>query len=186
MSASGRRRVSQALRNGPLSHLSPSSFACHNTTVSTSSCFFTIGLLFSVFGSDYQTKKTAPFSSVAMSLTWPWHFVTVSPAEKQQRRELLNIRGYYAQGSVLLVIAIVRLYHVYSERTKGAVKPNNRRARKPKSWLDSPPFAGWTETRKQHIVSLLWLVWLVSLSIWNTGDGKYPSSLVLYYLGNSN
>lgn len=121
------------------------------------------------------------FLSAAMSLTWPWHFVTVSPDEKQQRRELLTLRGYYAQGSVLLVIAIIRLYQIYSERTKSADKPNNRRTRKPKSWLESPPFAGWAESRKHYIISFLWLIWLVSLSIWNTGDGKY-SRLLLYWI----
>ncbi|KAH8422710.1 putative metalloreductase Fre8 [Aspergillus melleus] len=120
-----------------------------------------------------------------MSLTWPWHFVTVSPAEKQQRRELLTIRGYYAQGSVLLVIAIIRLYHIYHESTKSADKPNNRRARKPKSWLDSPLFPGWTETRKQYIFSLLWLAWLVSLSIWNTGDDYLHLTKALGHVGLS-
>ncbi|KAA8644687.1 putative metalloreductase Fre8 [Aspergillus tanneri] len=120
-----------------------------------------------------------------MSLTWPWHFVSVSPAEKQHRRELLDLRGYYAQGSVLLVIVLTRLYKVYSESTKSADRPNNRRSRRPKSWLDSPPLAGWVETRRQYIFSLIWLGWLLSLSVWNTGDDYLHLTKALGHVGLS-
>ncbi|PYH95003.1 rerric reductase like transmembrane component [Aspergillus ellipticus CBS 707.79] len=108
-----------------------------------------------------------------MSLSWPWHFVTVSDAEKQQRRELLDLRGLYAQGSILVALVLVRLYNASSSAAPETEKPAERRSRrKPvkKSWLDSPPVAGWFETRRQYILCLLWLGWLLGLSIWNSGE----------------
>ncbi|PWY95812.1 rerric reductase like transmembrane component [Aspergillus sclerotioniger CBS 115572] len=94
-----------------------------------------------------------------MSFSWPWHFITLSDAEKQQRRELLDLRGFYAQCSVLVALVLVR--------------PTERRSRRKnleRSWLDSPPFAGWMETRRQYIVCLIWLGWLLGLSVWNSGE----------------
>ncbi|PWY72407.1 rerric reductase like transmembrane component [Aspergillus heteromorphus CBS 117.55] len=108
-----------------------------------------------------------------MSLSWPWHFMTVSDAEKQQRRELLDLRGFYAQCSIVVALVLVRLYKASSSAAPGTEKPAERRSkRKPveKSWLDSPPVAGWFETRRQYIICLLWLGWLLGLSVWNSGE----------------
>ncbi|PKY04256.1 hypothetical protein P168DRAFT_253187 [Aspergillus campestris IBT 28561] len=91
-------------------------------------------------------------------MSFPWHFVSVSTEAKQHRRELLDLRGYYAQISVVLAIVSIRLYNL---RRKPAVL---------RSWWDAPPFPGWRETRRQYAVCLVWLGWLVGLSAWNTGD----------------
>lgn len=105
-----------------------------------------------------------------MSLTWPWHFTPVSAPDKQQRRELLDLRGYVAQFSVLVVICAIRIYQSYFKATEGAVKQRFRRRDQP--WWDRPPFPGWTETRKQYAVCLIWLGWLSGLSALKTGDGR--------------
>ncbi|KAB8278858.1 hypothetical protein BDV30DRAFT_202792 [Aspergillus minisclerotigenes] len=103
-----------------------------------------------------------------MSLQWPWHFVSVSPTEKQHRRELLGLRGYYAQCSFLLFIILVRVYNSYF---RARDKPNDSRTgRRQRSWWDLPPFANWTETRKQYTICITWLACLLGLSIWNSGN----------------
>ncbi|KAK6826643.1 hypothetical protein RU639_005725 [Aspergillus parasiticus] len=103
-----------------------------------------------------------------MSLQWPWHFVSVSPTEKQHRRELLDLRGYYAQCSFLLFIILVRVYNSYF---RARDKPNgSRTGRRQRSWWDLPPFANWTETRKQYTICITWLACLLGLSIWNSGN----------------
>ncbi|PYI11189.1 hypothetical protein BO78DRAFT_414278 [Aspergillus sclerotiicarbonarius CBS 121057] len=110
-----------------------------------------------------------------MSFSWPWHFVTLSDAEKQQRRELLDLRGFYAQCSVLVALVLVRVYKMTLGAAPATEKPTERRSRRKnpeRSWLDSPPFAGWMETRRQYIVCLLWLGWLLGLS----GDYVYLDS----------
>ncbi|KAE8146426.1 hypothetical protein BDV25DRAFT_162467 [Aspergillus avenaceus] len=103
-----------------------------------------------------------------MSSEWPWQFVSVSPTEKQHRRELLNLRGYYAQGALVLAIILIRLYNNYFSAPS---KPNGSRSRnKQRSWFDSPPFANWIETRKQYLVCFIWLGWLLGLSFWKSGN----------------
>ncbi|KAL1971115.1 hypothetical protein VTN77DRAFT_66 [Rasamsonia byssochlamydoides] len=99
-----------------------------------------------------------------MSLSWPYHFVSLSKEEIQRRRNALDLRGYYAQLSALAVIAAISLYRLYH---KGHL---TRRTPTKRSWWDLPPFQGWAETRKQYSIVLLWLVFLLGLSLWNTGD----------------
>ena len=109
-----------------------------------------------------------------MSFTWPWHFTSLTDAEKQQRRELLDLRGLYAQCSVLVALVLVRVYKKSFSEAPGSEKPAERRSRRKnseKSWLDTPPIAGWMETRRQYIVCLIWLGWLLSLCIWKSGEG---------------
>ncbi|KAL3478719.1 hypothetical protein BJX99DRAFT_98572 [Aspergillus californicus] len=105
-----------------------------------------------------------------MSLSWPWHFIFLSETEKQQRRELLTLRGYYAQLSILLAIVLLRLYTAFFPSEKARQKPTRTKGSRQKSWLDSPLFTGWFETRKQYLLCLIWLSWLLGLSMWRTGD----------------
>ncbi|KAL4941480.1 hypothetical protein BDV06DRAFT_223088 [Aspergillus oleicola] len=118
-----------------------------------------------------------------MSLSWPWHFVSVSDAEKQHRRELLTLRGHYAQLSFILAIAFFRLYIAFSSTNQQRGKTATRSRQK--SWLDAPLFYGWLETRRQYLVCLLWLGWLLSLSIWNTGDDYLHLTKALGHVGLS-
>ncbi|KAL4810714.1 hypothetical protein BDV18DRAFT_870 [Aspergillus unguis] len=99
--------------------------------------------------------------------SWPWHFATISDAEKQQRRELLTLRGNYAQLSIIVAILLFRCYTTFSPTYQ---RQGTARRLRQKQWLDAPFFMGWTETRRQYLTCLIWLIWLVSLSTWATGE----------------
>ncbi|KAL4927947.1 putative metalloreductase Fre8 [Aspergillus undulatus] len=118
-----------------------------------------------------------------MSLAWPWHFVSVSDAEKQHRRELLTLRGYYAQLSILFAIVLYRFFIAFfssnQQQRKLAVRSRQ------KSWLDAPLFNGWFETRRQYLACLIWLTGLLSLSIWDTGDDYLHLTKALGHVGLS-
>lgn len=143
---------------------------------------------------DYGVDITCPFSSVyshslaqlysdlasmSPSWSWPWHFVSVSEFEKKQRRELLDLRGYIAQCSVLVVILAIRVYRSYHAKHAGnGVRQPWPRGRQ-QSWWDQALFSRGTETRRQYVVCSLWLGWLLGLSAWRTGDGKRAIPLIL-------
>lgn len=97
----------------------------------------------------------------------------MAAADKQQRRDLLDLRGYIAQCSVIAVVFAIRLYRNYARQSGKAV--NERTRRRQQSWWDLPPLPGWTETRKQYLVCLVWLGWLLGLSVWSSGDGTWLS-----------
>lgn len=105
-----------------------------------------------------------------MPSPWPYHFVSPSEEEKLRRRELLDLRGSFAQWSVIVVIVALRLYQSWATtQISGASASNPRRG--PSSWWDRPLVAGWIETRRQYLVCGLWLLWLLSLSVWSSGEG---------------
>lgn len=101
-----------------------------------------------------------------MSLSWPWHFTFVSPAEQQHCRELLDLRGYYAQLSVLVFLVAFRCYKSSFSRVEYA--NDSRQAHI--SWWESAPFRGWSDTRAQYVACLIWLSWLLGLCIWRSGE----------------
>ncbi|KAJ5746406.1 hypothetical protein N7520_011588 [Penicillium odoratum] len=104
-----------------------------------------------------------------MESFWPWHFITLSEDEKLHRRELLDIRGAFAQWSVVILMLILRVVYqtwkTSSQTEKGVKSP-----RGPVSWWDRPLVAGWLETRRQYAICGLWLSWLFGLCVWNSGD----------------
>ncbi|BDD59346.1 hypothetical protein MPDQ_007585 [Monascus purpureus] len=106
-----------------------------------------------------------------MPPSWPYRFLALSPAEIQHRRELLDLRGYYAQLSAIAIVLLVRVYRscILLPRESGNGNSERRPFPRPKSWWDMPPCQGWRETRKQYMVTLLWLGWLLGLSVWGAG-----------------
>jgi len=132
---------------------------------------------------------------MASLLLGSYRFVSLTPEQVRERRELLDRRGNYVQLSALALILIVNTYQ-FTKRTgeKGSGwKVSNeevssdparrkivqRTTRRSRSQLNSPPVAGWSETRKQYLVILAWLLWLLILSSWHTGDGKFRISYSL-------
>lgn len=87
------------------------------------------------------------------------------------RRELLDLRGQYAQWSILLAIFAVKTL-------KGLTAANTGPNKTISKW-DRPLFAGWAETRRQYLVCGLWLSWLFGLSVWNSGEGMRETFLGL-------
>lgn len=115
------------------------------------------------------------------SWEWPWQFVSVSGPEKQQRRELLDLRGYIAQCSVLAVVVAIRAFQSYQawagNRAEDAVRRRPPRGRQ-QSWWNQPFFRRGMETRKHYLVCSIWLGWLLSLSVWRTGNGTVLPFLI--------
>ncbi|KAJ5625545.1 hypothetical protein N7510_001854 [Penicillium lagena] len=107
-----------------------------------------------------------------MSSPWPWHFVSLSEDEILRRRDLLDLRGSYAQWSILAAIIVIRIYRFSSTASAPTLKPR----RGPTSWLDLPLVSGSIETRRQYLICGTWLVWLLSLSVWNSGDERTQSN----------
>ena len=85
-------------------------------------------------------------------MSWPYHFISLSEDDKLHRRELLDLRGCYAQWSIIVVIVAIRIFRF---ATRSAAKWDGL-------------VSGKTQ---QYLVCGLWLLWLVGLSIWNSGDG---------------
>jgi hypothetical protein len=112
-----------------------------------------------------------------MSSSWPWHFITIAGDDKIRRRELLDLRGSYAQWSVIIAMSVLRVYQAWA--THSAASTNGTAPSRPRrgtvSWWDRPLVAGWIETRRQYLVSGLWLLWLTGLSVWNSGEGMHSS-----------
>lgn len=113
-----------------------------------------------------------------MDFSWPYRFIwTLSEEEKLRRRELLDRRGAYAQWSIIAMILVLRLYQGWAE--SAATLSTSKPRRGPASWWDRPLVVGWLETRRQYALCGLWLLWLFSLSVWQSGDGM--SSCVRFY-----
>ncbi|KAJ5163457.1 uncharacterized protein N7500_005287 [Penicillium coprophilum] len=84
-------------------------------------------------------------------MSWPYHFVSLSEIDQVHRRDLLDLRGYYAQWSAIIVIVAIRILRF---ATRSSVKHGG-------------PVSG---KNRQYLVCGLWLLWLLGLSIWNSGD----------------
>ncbi|KAJ5938822.1 hypothetical protein N7466_001956 [Penicillium verhagenii] len=119
-----------------------------------------------------------------MVFLWPWHFVTVSEEEKLHRRELLDVRGAFAQWSILIVIVILRVIY-QTWKTPSQTEKKAKASRGPVSWWDRPLVAGWLETRRQYALCFLWLSWLFGLCVWNSGDDYLHLTKALGHVGLS-
>lgn len=85
-------------------------------------------------------------------MSWPYQFISLSKDDMLHRRELLDLRGYYAQWSIVVVIVAIRIFRFATRSTAkrdGLVSGKTR----------------------QYLVCGLWLLWLSGLSIWNSGNG---------------
>ena len=105
-----------------------------------------------------------------MQPSWPYRFTSPTATEIQQRRDLLNLRGFYAQCSTIILILTVRTYRTWStgieDDTRSKSQGNQYRK----------------EKRKQYLFTFIWLLWLISLSVWNTGDGMYISYVQFQFI----
>lgn len=113
-----------------------------------------------------------------MAALLDYRFVSLTPEQVQERRDLLCLRGQYAQISALLVFVFASGYARY---TKSNGKLKSDREKKVKAWLDYAPVAGWGETRRQYLITGMWLVWMVALSMWRAGNGMFSPFLIPAY-----
>ncbi|KAL1836012.1 hypothetical protein VTJ49DRAFT_5694 [Mycothermus thermophilus] len=128
-------------------------------------------------------------------MTWPnYHFVDLTKAEKQLRRETIQRYALYAQLSALVPIAILLLHRFVkraasSGRSKGdyAAVPSSpvlkqrrhsglgsfaSRTRSLRWWLgeDVVLFGTVLGQRDQWLVGFAWAAWLLVLSVLETGE----------------
>ncbi|EEH19813.2 hypothetical protein PABG_02072 [Paracoccidioides brasiliensis Pb03] len=99
---------------------------------------------------------------------WPYRYTSLTSQQLRERRELLSLRGNYAQLSALVLLLLLSVYRFATSNlgTKGI----ERRSTLVSAWLDSPFMYGATEMRRHYLVAAGWLVWLLALSAWKTGD----------------
>ncbi|KAJ5130916.1 uncharacterized protein N7515_006955 [Penicillium bovifimosum] len=84
-------------------------------------------------------------------MSWPYHFTSLSEDDQLRRQVLLDLRGFYAQVSFVLVISVLRFICLTTKSTN--------------EW--DGPVSGKT---RRYLVCGLWLSWLVGLAMWNSGD----------------
>lgn len=100
-------------------------------------------------------------------MSWPYHFLSLSKDEILHRRELLDLRGSYAQWSIVLAIVAIRICRfITSLSTKR-----------------DAPFSG---KARRYLVCGVWLSWLIGLSVWNSGDGTFLSPRTLGSMQRTN
>ncbi|CRG85785.1 Beta-1,2-xylosyltransferase 1 [Talaromyces islandicus] len=110
---------------------------------------------------------------------WPYRFIMdVSEEELQRRREVLDLKGQYAQISALTVVGLLCILKVCGNN-------NSSSRHTAKTWWDKPAKSGASETRKQYAVTLLWLAWLTGISVWSAGDDYIHLTKALGQVGLS-
>lgn len=134
-------------------------------------------------------------SSPLISQLWPYRFIALTPGQIQERREILDLRGYYVQLSALCLLLgagiIYRVVTPTATSTETGDKQISRRrcvatptpGSAGRLWLDLPPVEGWSETRREYLIILMWLGWLVFLSVYKTGHGMYLFKIFSFLLG---
>lgn len=125
---------------------------------------------------EIKGTKTEAMSSI--SALWPYQFVSLSPSQIEERRELLDLRGNYVHIFAALYLLILVVYARGRQDSTRSAKTDNgsNRAKqnmRPRPWMDSPPISGWGESRRQYLIILVWLTWTLALSAWKTGDGMF-------------
>ncbi|KKZ58482.1 hypothetical protein EMCG_00973 [[Emmonsia] crescens] len=114
----------------------------------------------------------SPSSTSWLSPVWPYRYTSPTPEQLRERRELLTLRGEYAQLSTLILILMFSVHKFAASRGRGRDKGarGGSLTLSLSAWLDSPLMRGGAETRGQYIVATVWMVWLLGLSAWRTGD----------------
>jgi hypothetical protein len=134
-------------------------------------------------------------------MPYPYHFATLTDPQLHQRRILLDHYGLIAQLSILVPFSCILLCRISIKlasrvgflRSSGNIQESKsggrgimkyakiwRRLKFYKGqvawWLDSPILPGRPETRLHYLVATTWLLWLLYLSIAETGSGTLPFS----------
>lgn len=129
---------------------------------------------------------------------WPYHFLDLTPDEKNHRRELLGQYAFYSQLSVLIPILGYGIYRLcmwlfarkgafdvaYSalRQVPGSTESTRqskdvsfkviaRRWRSVQWWLNDEVAPNWG-MRGRWIAAIVWTLWLLVLCVLQTGHGK--------------
>ena len=123
-----------------------------------------------------------------------YYFETLDEKQQHQRREYLDWYGFVAQWSVLVIFALFQISFFMSWLVKNGLKYDRpkspsftkgpdgrlgwlrglqRTCQKWIWWMRKDAVPGWNwGTRGQWIGATMWAVWLLYLSIANTGQGE--------------
>jgi hypothetical protein len=125
-------------------------------------------------------------------MAWPYHFVTLTDAQVNARRQALDRAGLTAHLSVLvpiLVLVVVRFGQWIAGKSVksdyGAIPGSPLRKaersgnggkvlrvwRRASWWLEEEVLTGWGE-RKFWLAGVTWWCWLIVVCVRGTGDGK--------------
>jgi hypothetical protein len=125
-------------------------------------------------------------------MAWPYHFITLTDAQINARRQALDRAGLIAQLSALVPIIILIAVRFGRWVAGTAVKsdygavprsPLRKAERSGKGakvmkawgrlswWMGEEVIAGWGE-RRFWIAGVGWWCWLIVLCVRGTGDGK--------------
>ncbi|PGH17343.1 hypothetical protein AJ79_01227 [Helicocarpus griseus UAMH5409] len=104
------------------------------------------------------------------SSLWPYRYTSPTPDQLRERRELLTLRGQYAQLSVLVFLLMLGVYRLATRKSSSSSAAGTQKRTPKSSWLDTPLEPGAPESRRQYLVAGAWFVWLLALSVWRTGD----------------
>jgi len=136
-----------------------------------------------------------------------WHFLDLSPEQKQARRHHLDHYAFIAQISVFVPLLLLQVYFLVTWISGRLTRDRHGESDVPSSsirkermsealgfvdkvkywkrrtvwWAGEPiEFGDWYVARKgEVIVGLVWMIWLLGLCVAQTGDGEYEFSCVL-------
>lgn len=128
-----------------------------------------------------------------------WHFVDLSDAQKQRRRELLDLYAYIAEASVFVPILALQLFFLiawihdkstrHDDLSSIPSSPYRKESRLRKfaflvraqknirrfNWWAGEPieiYGSLVATRGEFLGAAGWAAWLLLLCVLQTGDGK--------------
>jgi hypothetical protein len=131
-------------------------------------------------------------------MAWPYHFVTLTDAQVNARRQALDRAGLTAHSSALvpvLILVVLRIGRWIAAKSVksdyGAIpgsplrKANrlgkgakvSRVWRRVSWWMDEEVLSGWGK-RRYWIAGFTWWTWLIVVCVTGTGHGELLDSLV--------
>lgn len=133
-------------------------------------------------------------------MTWPYAFLTLTDAEKLHRRESLDWYAVAAQLSVACPLVIFQSYYLSSrfrahhsnantltppsspriKRARGTAGDWSVQWRRLKWWMGEKVVLGGdvVGSRGEVLGAVVWLLWLVSLSVVGTGRGEQTAACI--------
>ena len=115
---------------------------------------------------------------MTMSMPGPYRFVTLSPQQIEERRNILDRNGFYAYLTPIVILTVVALYQKVarpsSRSSKDGLKaspptPLRKIIRQAHWWLSTPLNPEFGAVRV-HLMGILYATWLLFLSFRQTTD----------------
>lgn len=140
-------------------------------------------------------------------MSWPYHFLDLTSDQKHQRRQLLDYYGSLARASILVPLLVIQLFFIaawihrkwqsdFLDPPSSPYAKEKRHGRKVSSrnlkttfqslvwWCGDPirVFDCHLGTKGEVLGAAIWAVWLLSLCLTQTGEGKLTALSLLVHL----